>query len=131
MRNHWVDHALGNEAIGFVGLAIVGKVRTDQALEAHPEKTIVKLKHEATGGCTSHHGAAFFHHIHRCTKRAAPRVLEHDVGVFADECANIATKAAPLTFVVSVVVVPELVVGFRAIDDRFTAHLTQNSLFVR
>ena len=131
LGNHRINHSLGNQTIGFVCLSIVGEVRTHQSLETHPKETVVELQHESTRGSTRHHRATLFHHVHRRTKSAAPWMLEHDVGILADKRANVATKSTPLTFVMGVVVVPELVVGLRAINDRLTAHLAQNSLLVR
>ena len=52
-------------------------------------------------------------------------MLEHDVGVLADELADLLAEPAPLRLVLGVLVGPEAVVLGRAVDDGLAAHVVE------
>ena len=52
-------------------------------------------------------------------------MLEHDVDVVADQAADVLAQAAPLRLVLMELVLPELVVGHLAIDDRLDPELVE------
>src|SRR3954467_11732486 len=95
-RQERLDAPLADEPVGRPGLVVVGEVRRDEALQLHPEVAVVELDHVARGGGARHHGAAPLAHEDRRAHCLAAGVLEHDVGVVADQAADVLAEAAPL-----------------------------------
>ena len=96
-RQGGVDHALGDEAVGLPGLAVVGEVGGDDPLEVHPQVAVVVLVHVAAGGRAGGDGAALAGHEHRGAERLAAGVLEDDVDVLAaGELTDLGAEALPL-----------------------------------
>ena len=59
-------------------------------------------------------------------------MLEHDVRIFTNKFANVSTQTTPFTFVVRVVIIPELIVRGLAVDDVLATHLAKDrSFFIR
>ena len=53
-------------------------------------------------------------------------MFEHSVGVFTDEVADVLTQATPLGLVLRVLVLPELVAGFFAVDHVLATEFAQH-----
>ena len=91
-----MDPALADEPVRLPRLAVVREVAALERLLVHPEVAVVVLDHEAARRRARDDGAAARAHEHRRAHRRAPRVLEHDVGVAADELADPLAEPSPL-----------------------------------
>src|SRR5680860_1517452 len=121
-RQGGVDHALGDEAVGLPGLAVVGEVRADDPLEVHPQVAVVVLVHVTAGRGAGDDRAALSRGEHRGPEGLPAGVLEDDVDVLtAGELADVLAEATPLLGVLGVLVLPELVAGLGAVDDQLGA----------
>ena len=110
------------EPVRLPRLAVVREVTALERLLVHPEVAVVVLDHEAAGGRAGDDRPAARAHEHRRAHRRTARVLEHDVGIGADELADPLAEAAPLGRVLRVLVLPELVALGLAVDDVLDAH---------
>src|SRR6478672_1981836 len=103
-RQQRLDAPLADQLVGRPCLVVVGEVGGDEALELHPEVPVVELDHVARRGGARDDRAAPFAHEDRRPHGVPSRVLEDDVGVVADESADVLAEAAPLALVLGVVV---------------------------
>ena len=124
-RQQRLDAALVDQPVGGVGLGVVGEVAGDQPLQLHPEVAVVELDHVARRRRARDDGAAALAGEDRRAHRLAAGVLEHDVGVVADELADLLAEAPPLRLVLRVVVGPEPVALGLAVDDGLDAELVE------
>ena len=123
LRDGRMDHALRDEPIRLMGLAVVRKVTADDPLEAHPEVPVVVFVHVAARGGAGGDGAALASDVDAGAKGLAPGMLEDDVGVIAaGELADSLAEALPFARVLGVLVLPELVPLGTAVDDELSAH---------
>ena len=118
LAQHRMDHALGDHAVGLVGLAVVGEVAADDLLEVHPEVAVVVLDVEARGRRARDDHAAALGDEHRRAHGGPTGVLEHDVDVTADELTDLLAEAQPLLRVLGVLIGPEPVALGAPVDDR-------------
>ena len=105
-----------DELVGVPRLAVVGEVGALDGLELHPEVAVVVLDHVARRGRAGHDRPRPLAGEHRRTHRLPPRVLEDDLGLGADQAADVLAEAAPLRLVLGVLVRPEAVVRRLAVD---------------
>ena len=119
--------AVDDRLVGRPRLAVVGEVRALDGLELHPQVAVVVLDHVAAGRRAGDDRAAALGHEHARAHGRASRVLEDDVGVVADQGADVLAEAAPLGLVLGVLVLPEPVVAARAVDDVLAAQLDATS----
>src|SRR5664280_3178908 len=92
-----------DQVVGLPGLAVVGEVRADDALEAHPQIAVVVLVQEARGRRAGHDGAAPARDEDAGAEGLAAWVLEDDVGVLAaGQLTDLGAEAFPLTRVLGV-----------------------------
>ena len=89
-----------------------------ERLQLHPEVAVVELDHVARRRRARDDGAAALAGEDRRAHRLAAGVLEHDVGVVADERADLLAEPPPLALVLGVLVGPEPVALRLAVDDR-------------
>ena len=122
-RQQRLDAALVDQPVGGVRLGVVGEVAGDQPLQLHPEVAVVELDHVARRRRARDDGAAALAGEDRRAHRLAAGVLEHDVGVVADELADLLAEAAPLRLVLGVLVGPEAVALGLPVDDGLDAEL--------
>src|SRR5690606_12742412 len=95
------------------------------ALQLHPQVTVVVLDHVAGGRGAGDDRAATLGDEHRGAHGRAPGVLEDDVGILAGERADLLAEPPPLPLVLGVLVGPELVALFATIDHTLAAHRLQ------
>ena len=119
------DLALADQLVGVPGLAVVGEVGALDGLELHPEVAVVVLDHVARGGRAGDDGAGPLAGEDRGAHGLAAGVLEDDVGVVADQGADVLAQAAPLGLVLGVLVLPEPVAGRLAVDDGLDAEVVE------
>ena len=106
-----------DELVGVPRLAVVGEVRALDGLELHPQMPVVVLDHVARRRRARDDGAGPLAGEDRRPHGLAPGMLEDDVRVIADQGPDVLAEAAPLGFVLGVLVRPEAVVGGPAVDD--------------
>src|SRR4051794_31300296 len=124
-RQERLDPALADELVGRPRLGVVGEVRGDEPLQLHPQVAVVELDHVARSGGTRDDGAAALADEDRRPHRLAARVLEHDLGIVADERPDVLAEPSPLRLVVALVVGPEPVAGRLPVDDGFDAQFVE------
>ena len=87
---------------------------------------VVVLNHVTRCCGTGHDGATTLGDKDTGAHRGTTGVLEHNVGVFTNEVADVLAQATPLGLVLGVLVLPELVAGFLAVDDVLTTQFTEH-----
>src|SRR5438067_2091972 len=108
-----------HKAVRLPGLAVVCEMRSDDALEVHPQEPIVIFVHESRRGRAGHDCAALACDVHRRAERLAPRVLEHDVDIVAArKLTDARAQTAPLLLVLRMRVLPELISLSLAVDHQ-------------
>ena len=93
-RRH--DLAVDDRLVGRPRLAVVREVRALDGLELHPQVPVVVLDHVAARRRAGDDRAAALGHEDARAHRGAARVLEDDVGVVADQGADVLAEPAPL-----------------------------------
>src|SRR5664280_319128 len=125
-RREWRHHfAVHDCLIRRPRLAVVREVRTLDRLEFHPEMAVVVFDHVPTRRGTRHDRAASLRDEDTRTHGRATGMFKDNVGVSADEGANVLTESAPLTFVLGVFVLPKPVVIGATVNDVLAAQFAQ------
>src|SRR5262249_10259161 len=107
---------------GLPRLAVVGKMRSDDALERHPQVAVVVLVPVAGGRCAGHDCAAAAGYVDGCAEGLASGMFEDDVRVLtAGELANPCAEPLPLVRLLFALA-PELKTLGMAVDDQLGTH---------
>ncbi len=118
-----MDQTLGDQSVGLPRLAVVREVRSDHALEVHPQIAVVIGVQEAAGGGAGHDRPAAPGDVDGGAEGLPPGMLEDDVGVLAaGEFPDLLAEALPFLRVLGVLVLPEPVVLLGPVDHQLGAH---------
>ena len=120
-----MDPALPDEPVRLPRLAVVGEVAALERLLVHPEVAVVVLDHESARRRAGDDGAAPRAHEHRRAHGRTTRVLEHDVGIAADELPDPLAEPSPLGRVLGLLVLPELEALGLAVDHVLDAQCVE------